>query len=170
MKGSLPQFDLAFFPSQIFWTVISFGLLYLVVRYLLAPRMNLVLDGRMNRIQQDLELAKEMRQQADVLRREMQNEVGQAHRDAIALLTRQNREISQMLLENEQRLMKGINEQLLVAEAKIAAAKKAAISDAEAAAGQIASKMLEQAMAVSAQKSLIADAHLATTNRVIANG
>jgi F-type H+-transporting ATPase subunit b len=170
MKGSLPQFDLAFFPSQIFWTVISFGLLYLVVRYLLAPRMNLVLDGRMNRIQQDLELAKEMRQQADVLRREMQNEVGQAHRDAIALLTRQNREISQMLLENEQRLMKAINEQLLVAEAKIAAAKKAAISDAEAAAGQIASKMLEQAVAVSAQKSLIADAHLATTNRVIANG
>jgi hypothetical protein len=30
--------------------------------------------------------------------------------------------------------------------------------------------MLEQAVAVSAQKSLIADAHLATTNRVIANG
>ncbi len=170
MKGSLPQFDLAFFPSQVFWTVISFGLLYLVVRYLLAPKMNLVLDGRMNRIQQDLELAKEMRQQADTLRREMQNEVAQAHRDGVALLTKKNREISQMLLENEQRLMKGINEQLLAAEARIAAAKKAAISDVEAAAGQIASKMLQQAVAVSAQSSLIADSHRATINGMTANG
>jgi F-type H+-transporting ATPase subunit b len=170
MKGSLPQFDLAFFPSQIFWTVISFGLLYLVVRYLLAPKMNLVLDGRMNRIQQDLELAKEMRQQAEVLQREMQNEVGQAHRDAVALLARKNREISQLLLENEQRLMLGINEQLLVAEAKIAAAKNAAISDIEVAAGQVATNMLEQALSLSAQKPLVANSQLATANRVIANG
>ena len=35
----MPQFDIASFPSQIFWLVVTFGILYFVMSKLVLPRV-----------------------------------------------------------------------------------------------------------------------------------
>lgn len=42
----LPQLDLAFFPSQIFWLFVCFGILFLYINYYFFPRMQKMFEKR----------------------------------------------------------------------------------------------------------------------------
>jgi F-type H+-transporting ATPase subunit b len=62
----MPQFDQAdTFVSQIFWLVVTFGVLYLVLRYALLPRIADVLESRQDRIAKDLEEAEKFKSESE---------------------------------------------------------------------------------------------------------
>lgn len=46
----LPQLELAFFPSQIFWLFVCFGSLFLFVNYYFFPRMRKMFEKREQKI------------------------------------------------------------------------------------------------------------------------
>ncbi len=50
----LPQFDITFFPSQIFWLFISFGIIFTFVNFYFFPRMRKILFERERKITKDL--------------------------------------------------------------------------------------------------------------------
>ena len=52
--GVFPPMDATTFPSQIFWLVIFFGLLYLLMSRLALPKMAAVLEKRHKTIEGDL--------------------------------------------------------------------------------------------------------------------
>jgi F-type H+-transporting ATPase subunit b len=54
----MPQLDTHYFSSQIFWLLISFGLLFLVVRYLFIPRMRHIINVRNLNIEEKLQQTK----------------------------------------------------------------------------------------------------------------
>ena len=53
-KGAFPPMDATTFPSQIFWLVIFFALLYLLMSRLALPKMAAVLAHRHKTIEGDL--------------------------------------------------------------------------------------------------------------------
>jgi len=53
----MPQFDITTFPSQVFWLVVSFGLLYLLMSRLVLPRIGNTIEAREGKIQGDLAAA-----------------------------------------------------------------------------------------------------------------
>ena len=62
----MPQFEQAdTFVSQLFWLVITFGVLYLVLRYALLPRIADVLESRQDRIANDLEEAEKLKRESE---------------------------------------------------------------------------------------------------------
>lgn len=61
----MPQFDPAFFPSQIFWLVVSFIALYWVVARLAVPRVGEVLAQRTRLVQDDIDRAAALKQETD---------------------------------------------------------------------------------------------------------
>jgi len=61
----LPQLDPAWWPSQLFWLAITFGVLYWLMHAHFLPRIGGVLEERRNRIADDLDQAVETRQQAE---------------------------------------------------------------------------------------------------------
>ena len=62
----MPQFDQAdTFVSQLFWLVVTFGVLYLVLRYALLPRIADVLESRQDRIAKDLEEAEKFKSESE---------------------------------------------------------------------------------------------------------
>ncbi len=63
-RGGLPQMDTGTFPSQIFWLVVTFGLLFLVLWRITLPMIEGVIGDRRNRIEGDLGAAEKLRQQA----------------------------------------------------------------------------------------------------------
>lgn len=63
-SGGLPQFDFSTWSSQIFWLVITFGLLYLVLTYIILPRIGSGISERGDRIADDLDAASRMNKQA----------------------------------------------------------------------------------------------------------
>lgn len=50
----LPQFEIGFFPSQIFWLIVSFGIFYVFVKYSFLPRITAILEKREAKIKSDM--------------------------------------------------------------------------------------------------------------------
>ena len=63
-RGGLPQMDTGTFSSQIFWLVVTFGLLFLVLWRITLPMIEGIIGERRNRIEGDLGAAEKFRQQA----------------------------------------------------------------------------------------------------------
>ena len=62
-----PTFDLSFNPALIFWTIVSFGIVYYVVSSKIYPILNKILSDRAAKITTDLAEAERKHQEADVL-------------------------------------------------------------------------------------------------------
>ncbi len=61
----MPQIEQTYtYASQIFWLIISFSLLYGLMRFLLIPRLLGILNARVNQVASDLERASTARQDA----------------------------------------------------------------------------------------------------------
>lgn len=53
----MPQFNLSRFPSQIFWLVVCFAVLYFLMARLVLPRIGKTIEDRELKIQTDLDVA-----------------------------------------------------------------------------------------------------------------
>ena len=60
-----PPFDSQTFPSQIFWLVLIFIVLYLLMSKIALPRIQSILEARRQRIEDDLEEAQRLKGASD---------------------------------------------------------------------------------------------------------
>lgn len=63
--GPFPPFDPSTYALQLVWLAISFGLLYLLMKRVLAPRVGAIIDDRAARIGGDVAQAERLRQQSE---------------------------------------------------------------------------------------------------------
>jgi F-type H+-transporting ATPase subunit b len=76
-EAKLPQLDIQTYPSQIFWLIVSFIVLYFLVSKIAVPRISDVLEERQERIADDLD-------KAETLNREAQDAVAKSGAEAEA--------------------------------------------------------------------------------------
>lgn len=122
-SAGLPQMDASTYPSQIFWLIVTFGLLYAILSSLVLPRIGGTLEERRDRIADDLDQAAEARQQAEQAEKAYNQALADATAKAraIAADTRSqiDAEIAEMAAEAEKESAASIE----AAEARIAAMK-----------------------------------------------
>ena len=63
-KG-LPQLDFTTYPSLIFWSILSLLSLYLVMSYVITPKISDVINDREQHLQNDLIKAKALKKESD---------------------------------------------------------------------------------------------------------
>ena len=61
----MPQFNAETFPSQLFWLVITFVLLYICMSFLILPRIRDNIRLRKNKISNDIERAELLKEQIE---------------------------------------------------------------------------------------------------------
>lgn len=137
----IAQID-ATFASQLFWLIISFGLIFVVIGLGMVPKISGTVEARDKRISDDLEAAERARAQAD--------ETEEAYR----LRTEQNRaeafKVTQAAkaasaLETERKVKAAdaeLGQRLGDAEARIRSATDAALADIENVAAEAAQEMV----------------------------
>ena len=64
-SGGLPQFDFSTWGSQIFWLILTFGILYFVLANFILPRIGKGISERSDRIADDLDTASRMQKDAE---------------------------------------------------------------------------------------------------------
>ncbi len=64
-SAGFPPFDPTYFPTQIFWLIITFGLLYIILSRVFLPRIGETLEERSSRIADDLDSASRMQRDAE---------------------------------------------------------------------------------------------------------
>jgi len=78
----MPQFDVQFFPSEIFWTLVSFLLLFALLKRLVLPRLAAILNARASAIEDEIEQARLRREEAEKLKQDYQKQLDAAAEDA----------------------------------------------------------------------------------------
>lgn len=84
-SGGLPQLDPGSYPSQIFWLVVFFALLYYLLTRRGLPRLSEILEARQDRIAADLDRAARLREEAEEALRRYEAMLAEAHERAYAL-------------------------------------------------------------------------------------
>ena len=64
-EDGMPQLDPKFWLSQIFWLIITFGILYLVLSKVVLPKISDNLETRKSQVLENLELAEKQRNESD---------------------------------------------------------------------------------------------------------
>ena len=64
-NGGMPQLNPEFWVSQIFWLVITFGILYVVLSKLILPKISANLESRKSQISDNIEAADKQREESE---------------------------------------------------------------------------------------------------------
>jgi len=65
-SGGMPQLNPEFWISQIFWLILTFGILYVVLSKLILPKISKNLELRKSQIQENIEAAERQREDSEV--------------------------------------------------------------------------------------------------------
>ena len=64
-SGGMPQLNPEFWVSQIFWLVITFGILYVILSKLILPKISANLESRKSQISDNIEAADRQREESE---------------------------------------------------------------------------------------------------------
>tara|TARA_B100001250_G_scaffold257196_1_gene221425 strand:- start:885 stop:1475 length:591 start_codon:yes stop_codon:yes gene_type:complete len=64
-SGGMPQLNPEFWVSQIFWLVLSFGILYLVLSKIVLPKISDTLETRKSQILENIDTAEKQREESE---------------------------------------------------------------------------------------------------------
>jgi len=62
-SGGMPQLNPEFWVSQIFWLILTFGIMYLVLSKLILPKISNNLESRKSQILENIEAAEKQREE-----------------------------------------------------------------------------------------------------------
>jgi F-type H+-transporting ATPase subunit b len=148
----MPQLNPLDWAPQLIWLVITFGVLYLLMKRVALPKIGSVIEMRQGRIAGDLEAA-------DKLRRETQEAIAayeqalaeakaRAHGIAQDARNKLNDEVAAERAELEQELARKSAE----AEARILAAKNSALKDVNEVASETAAEIVQRLIGIAPAK------------------
>jgi F-type H+-transporting ATPase subunit b len=157
-KGAFPPMDTATFPSQIFWLVIFFALLYLLMSKVALPKMAAVLAKRSSAIHGDLARAQALKEETEAAVAAYEKALADARAKAqdIAVETR-NRMAAEMDAERAS-LEKTLSAKVAEAEAKIASARAASMKDVGDVAAESAAEIVAELTGSKVSKDAAAQA------------
>ena len=82
-SSGMPQLDFATFPSQVFWILVFTVLFYLIVRYVIVPRLENIMTSRQDLINADIQQAEEFNKEAHKIEEQITLKMDEAHREAL---------------------------------------------------------------------------------------
>jgi F-type H+-transporting ATPase subunit b len=130
----VPQLDVSTFPSQIFWLIICFSILYYLLSRRALPRVSEILEARQDRIAADLDQAQRLRRDAETALAKYEEAIVKAQDRAHALLAENQSRLQAEAAARQGELDQQLAKQLAEAEARIAAARDRALAELEDAA------------------------------------
>ena len=100
----MPQFDSQFFSSLIFWELISFGILFWVLKKYAWPPIIESLETRERKIRDSIEQAEQSRATAEQRLKQYEAKLQGAAKEVEAIMAEAKEKAQRLLEENEQRL------------------------------------------------------------------
>ena len=123
-SGGMPQLDPEFWFSQIFWLVVTFGILYLVLSKLILPKISDNLEARKSQVLENLELAEKQRNESEAKLKEFDNIILKSKIDAKNLFNESRRKLLDDINNKRQKLDEEIDKEVKIVESEIVQLKK----------------------------------------------
>lgn len=143
-EGGLPQLDVATFPTQIFWLIISFAVLYMFMSRVVVPRIAEVLEERQDRIADDIETAERFKAEAEAVKGEYEETLADSRAKAQTLFRETHDAIGKEHAAAEAEAASKVAAKTKEAEANIAAQKDDALESLRAVASDTAAAAMSK--------------------------
>lgn len=157
-RSGLPQLDMETYPSQLFWLVITFGLLFILLSRVTLPRIAGALAARKNRIEGDLGAAEQSKKDASNALADYEAALAQARNKALGMADENRKRIVGEIESLKSAADAKAQEAMSKAEARIAAERRRAEGNIRTAAAEAAASIVERLMgvAVSTEEAMAA--------------
>lgn len=143
-KSGMPQFNVSSFPSQIFWLVVSFAVLYFLMATLVLPRIGKIVEGREGKIQADLDAAQKANDAARVAAAEQEKALAEARSQASGVVREATDKAAQHTTAKMQELGDKLAATIAEAELRIGQQRTQAMSGLAGMSSEIASAVLSK--------------------------
>jgi len=117
--GGMPQFDTSTFPTQLTWLVITFFILFFAMRQFVMPRITDVLEDRRNRIDDDLDCAQALKEDAEIAFAAHQKTIAESLAKAHDLQRNSAATFAEQAAKNRAELAERLSEETQTAERRI---------------------------------------------------
>lgn len=154
----MPQFDPGTFVSQIFWLIVTFGVLYFLILPSFLKKLGSVRDERDDKIDGDLKRAEAMKADAEAMMAEYEAKLAEARANAQAVAKSVADDVNAKTSAAQAKLGEQLTGQLAEAEARIGEAQEAAMAELESTAAELAQSVVKRLANVDVDSGVATDA------------
>ena len=142
-EAGMPQLDSKYWFSQSFWLILIFLVLYLALAKFFIPKIKDNLDNRENKIKENLDEAKEFSELAERKNLNYENELSQAKKEVIKILTDSKKQLDKNINQKRNQFEKELDKEINKAEKEIFDLKKSSAESINIIAEEISAKIIE---------------------------
>ncbi|MCH1569221.1 MAG: F0F1 ATP synthase subunit B' [Parvibaculales bacterium] len=139
----MPQLDPSTFGSQLFWLLVCFGALYLVLSFIVIPRISKTLATRAQTLDGDLAEAEKLRGQAETALKAYEDALAEARSRALTLAQEMRAGVQAETDRQKAELDAKLAEQAGEADAALAKARDNAMAGLKDAAGDLVGEVMQ---------------------------
>ena len=154
-SGGMPQLNPEFWVSQIFWLIITFGILYIVLSKFILPKISSNLELRKSQIQENIETAEKQREISEVKLKEYDEIILKSKLDAKNIFKNAREKVIKDINLKKETLDKQIDEEISNAEEEIKTLKKDATDKINKIAIETSSDLLKKLIGTEINNSSI---------------
>lgn len=104
----LPQMDITTFPSQLFWLVITFAILYIFMWRVVIPKLSTTIEERKDKISNDINEAEKFNSEATGILEKYEEQMSSASQNASTIISESKSQMNEyfenLKLENEKKI------------------------------------------------------------------
>ena len=115
----MPQLDIATFPSQIFWLIVSFVILYICISKLIMPKISKVLLEREKKIKENIKESEILYTKTENISNKCENLRKETKEESKKIISDIKNKTNKKVLENTILLKKELDKRLEIAEKEI---------------------------------------------------
>ena len=142
-EAGMPQLDSKYWFSQSFWLILIFLVLYLALAKFFIPKIKDNLDNRENKIKENLDEAKEFSELAERKNLNYENELSQAKKEVIKILTDSKKQLDKNISQKRNQFEKELDKEINKTEKEIFDLKKSSSESINIIAEEISAKIIE---------------------------
>ena len=120
-SGGMPQLNPEFWVSQIFWLVLTFGIMYLVLSKLILPKISNNLESRKSQILENIEAAEKQREDSEIKLKEYDQIILKSKTEANSMFNQARERAIKDINAKRDVLDKQIDDEIFKAEEEIQA-------------------------------------------------
>ena len=154
-SGGMPQLNPEFWVSQIFWLVLTFGLLYIILSKLILPKISDNLESRKSQILENIETAEKQREESEKKVKEFEKIILESKIEAKNYFNEARQKILEDITIKKNSLDKDIDEEISAAEQEIKNLKTASSEKIKNIAIETSSELIKQLIGEEANNSSI---------------
>ena len=154
-SGGMPQLNPEFWVSQIFWLVLTFGLLYIILSKMILPKISNNLESRKSQILENIETAERQREESEKKLKEFEKIILESKLEAKNYFNEARQKILEDINNKRNTLDKDIDDEINAAEQEINNLNTASIEKIKNIAVETSSELIKKLIGEEANNSSI---------------